>query len=606
MTYRTHFVRTGIALALTATLLPVTAMAQRDIRPARILVKGVAGLDEGRLAKILERYEARAERRLRNSNVRMVEVPPGQERAIARALAAHSNIAFAEVDELVEPIGVVDDPSYPSQWHLPLMKAPDAWLQANGQDITVAVCDTGVNVNHADLAGQTVPGYNTASNNTETADVHGHGTWVSGVVAAAANNGIGVASVAPGARVMAMRITDRTDGYAYFSDMAECVRWAADQGARVANISFGGVPGSATVADAASYMRNKGGLVVVAAGNDGADMGYTNSPYLYTAAATTSTDAKASYSNFGAYVDIAAPGSSIYTTDRGGGYASVSGTSFASPNAAATAALVMSANPTLSPDDVTVIIGKTAVDLGTAGYDPIFGAGRVNALAAVQEAAVAGFIDRTAPNASVTSPRTGVTVSDLLSVEVSANDNIGVTRVDLLIDGNVVDSETQQISAGVYRFGWDSNAVSDGPHSLSAVAVDAAGNRGTASAISLQVANSSDTQAPVATITSPADGSMLSGSATLAASGKDDVGVTKVSIYFNGQLKCEGTATASCSVSLRKLTGTQTVTAKAFDAAGNNSSHTVQFTVATTSTKVSRTPSKSSSTSSWFSSWFED
>ncbi len=212
----------------------------------------------------------------------------GQERAIARLLAAHSNIAFAEVDELVPPIGVVsNDPYFASQWHLPVMGAPDAWAQSDGEGIIVAVCDTGVNVNHPDLLNQTVPGYNTASNSTDTTDVHGHGTWVSGVVAAAVNNATGVASVAPGARVMAMRITNDPAGWAYFSDMVECVDWAAANGARVANISFGGVPGSSSIADAASrFMRDHGGLVVVAAGNDGTDKLYPVYDAIYVAAAT--------------------------------------------------------------------------------------------------------------------------------------------------------------------------------------------------------------------------------------------------------------------------------------------------------------------------------
>ena len=288
MTCRTPFVHTSIALALIAAMTPLTVTAEYRIREETILVKGVPGLGEAGLAKILARYEARAERRLGRSNVQKVRVRKGQERAIARLLAAHSNIAFAEVDELVPPIGVVsNDPYFASQWHLPVMGAPDAWGQSNGQGLIVAVCDTGVNVNHQDLQGQTVPGYNTASNSTDTTDVHGHGTWVSGVVAAAANNALGVASVAPGARVMAMRITNDPAGYAYFSDMVECVDWAAAHGARVANISYGGVPGSSSIADAASrMMRDHGGLVVVAAGNDGADKGYPQYDSIYVAAAT--------------------------------------------------------------------------------------------------------------------------------------------------------------------------------------------------------------------------------------------------------------------------------------------------------------------------------
>jgi hypothetical protein len=404
---------------------------------------------------------------------------------------------------------------------------------------------------------------------------------------------------------MTMRITNDTAGYAYFSDMAECVDWAADNGARVANISYGGVPGSKSVADAASRMMAKGGLVVVAAGNDGKDMGYAVYDSLYVAGATTSADAKASYSNYGAYVDVAAPGSSIYTTTREGGYASVSGTSFASPNTAATAALVMAANPSLNPSDVMSVIGKTAVDLGTAGDDPLFGAGRIDALAAVQEAAVSTSLDSSAPTASFTNPRSGTTVRDALSVEISASDNVGVAQVDLLVNGAVVESETLPVSPGVYAFAWDSKSVSDGTHTLSAVAVDAAGNRGSAQPIDVIVANSVDTTAPTVTISSPTNGSTVSGSVSMAASATDDVAVDKLSLYLNGNLKCEGTTSASCSASLSGLSGTQTVSATAVDKAGNFATTSVQFKVGTSTKKV-RISRTSTTSRSWFSSWFGD
>ncbi len=122
----------------------------------------------------------------------------------------------------------------------------------------------------------------------------------------------------------------------------------------------------------------------------------------------------------------------------------------------------------------------------------------------------------------------------------------------------------------------------------------------------MQVANSTDTQPPTVNISSPTNGSSVSGSVTLKASATDNVAPVKVSLYLGGQLKCEGTTAASCSVNLRKLTGTQTVTARAYDAAGNNASQTVQFTVGTTN-KTSRTADSSTKTSrGWFSSWFGD
>lgn len=272
-------------------------------------------------------------------------------------------------------------------------------------------------------------------NPLDTSDVVGHGTWVTGVITETVNNGIGGASTAPGTQVMPIRITDRSDGYAYFSDMASGITWAADHGARVANLSYSGAAGSAAVADAASYMMSKQGVVVVAAGNDNIDYGYTNSSYLYVAAATDANDAKASFSSFGSFVDIAAPGTYIYTTNRSGTYSTVQGTSFATPNVAGVAAMVMSANPLLKATDVLSVISSTAVDLGTAGWDANFGNGRVNELAAVQKAVTYQVMDSTAPITSIVSPLGGSKLSGLATVSVSASDASGVKAVTLLVNG---------------------------------------------------------------------------------------------------------------------------------------------------------------------------
>jgi thermitase len=543
-----HSLRATLALilGLGAALFPLTAIADRPEQPGRpdrgkrveiregyLLVKPRAGLPEEKLGKTLRDVDGdvEVERELRGLKVKLVKVPHGREAEMANALNRNPHIEFAEPDTLVAPDAVVNDPSYSSQWHLPVIGAPSAWTYANGKGVTVAVCDTGVYAAHPDLAGQTVPGWNTASNSADTSDINGHGTYVTGTIAAAANNVIGGASVAPGARVMAMRITDRTDGYAYFSDMAECVAWAADHGARVANISFEGVPGSFTVANAASYLMSKGGLVVVAAGNSNIDGLYSNSPYLFTVAATASGDVRASYSNFGAYIDVAAPGSGIFTTNRSGSYSSVSGTSFASPNAAAVAALVMSANPDLTPTDVTAIITNTAKDLGDPGWDKYYGFGRVDAGAAVAMAASVATSDKTAPAVAVATPSTGAEVHDLVTVDVQAQDDFGVASIDLLVDGSVVANETGEdpTTPYVYRFAWDSRQVADGEHRLTARARDAAGNVGGAQEVAVTVYNAGDRTPPALYRMGPEDGATVTGDVQIVgARFQDDVAMANV------------------------------------------------------------------------------
>jgi subtilisin family serine protease len=540
-----------------------------------ILVKPAAGLNEERFARILKRAGGRSMGRLHGLEVRKVAVPPQAERKVAAALSRSPLMAFAELDQLVEPIATPDDPGFSKQWHLPVMQAPDAWSYGDGSSVTVAVLDTGVYSAHPDLAGKVVAGWNTVSNNTDTADINNHGTWVAGVIGEYANNGIGGASVAPGSSIMPVRISNRSDGAAYFSDMAEGVAWADAHGARVANISYHGVAGSKTVETAAANMMAHGGVVVVAAGNNNTDEGYANSDYLYVAAATTSGDTRATFSNYGDYVDISAPGVSIYTTARNGGYSSVSGTSFSSPATAATAAVVMSANPGLTPSDVLAVISNTATDLGTAGWDPYYGFGRVNTKAAAVLAANATTSDTVAPQVSVAAPADGGEVSDWVTIDIQASDDFGVVSTALFVDGRKVATETQAVSPDLYRFAWDSTSVSDGSHVIYATASDAAGNVGTSTNINLNVANNAptDTVPPTITITSPTDGATVSGSVSLSAFATDDQQMAWLRIFADGVLKCSGTSNASCSWNTRKLdAGSHQVSVQAADASGNTAS----------------------------------
>lgn len=569
-----------LIFALGLILCTGSALAEREFAAGRILVKPAAGLSDAKFERILAKLSSRSKRKLRGSSIHVVEVPARSEKALARFLARHPNVAFAELDEKVPPDAIVNDPDFGKQWHLPVMGAASAWSVADGNNIIVAVLDTGVNANHADLSGRVLSGWNTASDNTDTSDIHNHGTWVAGVIAAKVNNLVGGASVAPGAKILPIRITNDPNGWAYFSDMAEGIRWAADHGARVANLSFGGAAGSATIANAASYMMSKGGVVMVSAGNDNTDYGYTNHASLFVAGATESGDTRAGYSSFGNFVDISAPGSSIYTTARNGGYNYVSGTSFASPNTAAVAALVMSANPALLPTDVLAVIANSAVDLGNPGWDPAYGYGRVDALAAVQMAANVETSDTVAPQVGIVSPSANAVVTDEVAVVVEAADAFGVARVDFLVDGRVVASEPQSLGDNQYRFAWDSTLVRDGQYRLSAQAVDGAGNRGIAQDVIVRVANTVDTTPPTVTILSPAADGSGSGSVTLSASASDDQGVTQISIYAGGKLRCSATSSVSCTWNLRKVApGSYTISAVAQDAAGNQGKVAQTFTV---------------------------
>ncbi len=575
-----------LSLSLTVTLiagvlLGGTALAEKKFREAHILVKPASGLSEEKFDKVLKKANAKAKskRKLRNLPVHVVEVPAQAEQAMVRMLSRHPHIAFAELDELIAPTETPNDPYFGSQWHLPKMAAPSAWATGDGTGITVAVLDTGVNGNHEDLFDRVLPGRNVVSNNSDTTDNHGHGTKVSGVIAARTNNGIGVASVAPGAKILPIKISNASDGVAYYSDMIEAIVWAADNGARVANLSYGAA-GSSGVADAADYMMSKGGVVVLAAGNYNKDRGYGNHASLFVASATGSSDARASYSDYGAYVDIAAPGSGIYTTTNSStNYGAVSGTSFASPNTAAVAALVMSANPGLIPTDVLAVIINSAVDLGDASWDPFYGYGRVDALAAVELAAGVENSDNRPPQAEFLSPGADKEVSGVVGIQVQASDDFGMSHVELLVDGVPFSTANSGDANNIYAFAWDSTEATNGQHSLRARAVDTSGNATTRD-VNVQVANTVRDDPPTVTITSPSDGGSGSRSVTLSARGSDKEGPPQVSIYADGKLRCAASGTVSCTWNLRKVSpGPKLIEAVAEDSFGQQARSTVTFEV---------------------------
>ena len=581
--FRISRVCAGVCAAIGLASLAVPTLAaqgqngapQKRYAEGRILVQAKPGLPSARFGKLLGQEGARSLRRMDRLGVHVIEVPKGAEEAFARRLARHPHVKAAEVDELVPLEALVpNDPQYPSAWHLAKIQAPGAWDVANGTGVTVAVLDTWVDPTHLDLAANLVPGWNAVAGTTttETTDVYGHGTKVAGTVAALSNNALGVTSVAWGAKVMPVRITNRTDGNAYTSDIANGLVWAADHGAKVANVSYG-VTGSSIVASAAQYLRSKGGIVVVAAGNSSTDPGYANSPYMVTVSATDGNDAKASWSNYGNLVDFAAPGVGIWSTVAGGSYAAVSGTSFASPTTAAVAALVMAANPDLLPADVEAVLQNSADDLGAAGWDANYGFGRVNAARAVNLAGKTVVSDTQAPTVGIGSPAAGATVQDVATVDVTASDNYGVARVELYANGALVASDT----TAPYAFAWDTSALTAGSSvTLTARAYDAANNAATSTGVTVKIAGAADTTPPTVAVTSPANGATVSGTVSLSASGSDNVKLSSVSLYFDGRLVCSAAANPSCSVNTRYIRrGNHTVSAKAKDAAGNQSSTSI-------------------------------
>jgi thermitase len=457
---------------------------QVQLLPGQIMVKPKSGTEHRAFADELKNYDAAIVDKIPQLNLHIVRLPEHALSAALNGLRHNPNIEFAEPDAFLAPDAVPNDPYYGSEWHLTNIKASAAWNSTVGSSsVIIAILDTGVDSSHPDLAGKLVAGWNCYDNNSNTSDVYGHGTAVAGTAAAASNNGLGMAGVAWNCRIMPVRISDST-GYAMYSTVAKGLTWAADNGARVANISYA-ASSSTAVKSAAQYFQGKGGVVAVSSGNEGAFSTEVDNPYVLTVSATDSADIVASWSNTGNHIDLAAPGVSILTTTRGGGYAYWNGTSFSAPVVAGVAALVISAKPSLTGPDVQKIVKTATDDIGSAGFDTSSGTGRVNAEKAVALALATTptpvtqptpvpTSDTTAPTVTITSPANGGTIPSTggISVTVNAADNVAVVKMELYADNKLVSSAT----SAPFTTKWNTKKLAAGAHSLKVKAYDAAGN----------------------------------------------------------------------------------------------------------------------------------
>jgi thermitase len=382
-------------IALMACVLSAVC-AEPEHVPGRLLVGLRPQADEATLARTLLTQRAAIRRRAQALSVATLDVPEDGGATLA-ALRQSGLFEYVEPDYYGHTAAQPDDPSYLAQWHLPRIGTPLAWSLTTGSDsVVVAVVDSGVYGSHPDLASKLVPGWNFVKSSADTSDVLGHGTAVAGTLGAATNNGIGVAGVNWRSRIMPLVAVDERDFSAY-SDVAAAIQYAADHGARVINVSIGGRYSSETLQRAVDYAWGKGALVFASAMNQGVSEPYYPAACVHAIAvsATDGNDRLASFSNFGGWITLSAPGTSILSTADGGGYSYWNGTSFASPIAAGVAALILAVNPRLTNAEVLAILKQTA-ELPAAAQsasklgpspDNSFGWGRVNAYRAVLAAA---------------------------------------------------------------------------------------------------------------------------------------------------------------------------------------------------------------------------
>ena len=305
------------------------------------------------------------------------------------SLAICSVSLVASCLAIAPPVHAAADPLLAQQWGLFAIGADHVWTTTTGQGVIVAVVDSGSGP-HPDLAENLLPGRSiigtVESQDGKDIDASGHGTHVAGIIAAVANNGIGGSGVAPNAKILPVQVLDQA-GQGDARDVAAGVRFAADNGARVINLSLGGATESSSLTQAITYANDKGALVVAAAGNGGA----TDKPKwpasLDLTLAVTAIDQANNATSFdqrGDYIDLSAPGANIVSTAKGD-YVTLSGTSMAAGFVAGAAALLFAAEPRVTNAQVRDILLRTATDIGEPGRDVTFGAGLINMVAALAE-----------------------------------------------------------------------------------------------------------------------------------------------------------------------------------------------------------------------------
>jgi serine protease len=538
------------------------------------------------------------------SGVFRLKVP---EKRLAEMIEIYNRLPmvdYAEPNYIAHAFLTPNDSYYQYQWHMSSIRMEPAWeIQTGSPNVVVAVVDTGVAYEDysiytkaPDLGTNFVPGYDFINGDSHPNDDNSHGTHVTGTIAQSTNNGAGVAGIAFNTSIMPVKVLN-SSGSGTYTAIADGIKWAADNGAKVINMSLGSSFGSLTLEDAVRYAYIKGVTIIAAAGNDGISMvsypaAYND--YVIAVGATRYDNTRSKYSNYGSSLDLVAPGGDVNVDQNGDsfgdgvlqntfdpntkntsdfGYWFLQGTSMAAPHVAGVAALLI-ADGVTGPDEVRNVLQSSAKDLGAAGRDKYYGYGLVDAYAALTYAEPVPI--NNAPVASNNSY--SVNEGEVLTVAAP-----GVLGNDSDIDGDVlVAVKLSDPSSGTLEFASNGSfaytPVSPGTVTFTYKANDGELDSNIAT-VTITVNEAyeppaNDTIEPVWP-----DGSKISVTATTKTSlilnwpaAADAVGVTSYHIYKNGT----DVGNVSGSALQYKVTGLTSKTGytfgvEAYDAAGNRS-----------------------------------
>ncbi len=292
--------------------------------------------------------------------------PPRREAAMAD-LRSSGAVASVGRDQVLESFDVTpNDADWSTQWGLRQVSLPSAWERTRGANVVVAVLDTGVDATHPDLQGAVLPGINLVEPSAPPTDDNGHGTAVAGIIAARSDNHIGVAGICWTCSILPVKVLG-ADGTGDTATVARGIVRAADAGARVINMSFGGASPDPTLASAVAYAETKGAILIAAAGNSGTSAPFypAADPGVVSVAATNQSNQLYGWSDYGPWVQVAAPGCDS-ATGPSAGYVEFCGTSAAAPVVSGIAALALSAAPDALRPQVIAAVERTATSIGAA------------------------------------------------------------------------------------------------------------------------------------------------------------------------------------------------------------------------------------------------
>ena len=388
----------------------VVANSHRLYFPGELLVKFKNGVSLKAATSIHNQLGISEVREGFKEWYQIITVAAGKEKEMAEAYSKRSEVEYAELNYSRSLLFTPNDILYSFQWHFPLINLEEAWDISTGNGVTVAVVDSGVNPFGMDSFGflfenRVLLGYNAILGIPGGIDFHHHGTHVAGTIGQETNNGVGVAGIAHDAKILPVKAICFL-GFGFDSWIINGIRWATDNGADIINLSLGGGPPSQAWEDAINYAYEHGVTVVAASGNDGADEVFYPAAYenCIAVGAVRYDKTITYYSNYGTALDLVAPGGDksedhvdLNSDGVGDGvlqetftflglvwdYKYFTGTSVASPHVAGVAALVKSLHPDYGPDDIRQVLQDTAEDLGSPGWDEIYGYGLVDAYAAV-------------------------------------------------------------------------------------------------------------------------------------------------------------------------------------------------------------------------------